>query len=75
MTRFVMSIQQAVRLVIDSAELARSGEVFVTKMPVVRIADLARTMTEELAPRYGYAPEDIKITEIGPKPGERLYEG
>lgn len=74
MTRFVMSIQQAVRLVIDSAELARGGEVFVTKMPVVRIADLAQTMIEELAPRYGNMPDKIEITVVGSKPGEKLYE-
>lgn len=74
MTRFVMSIEESVRLVIDSAILAKGGEVFITKMPVVRIEDLARAMCTELAPRYGYAPEDIQITEIGTKPGEKLYE-
>lgn len=74
MTRFVMSIQQAVRLVIDSAGLARGGEVFITKMPVVRIADLARVMIDELAPKYGHAPESVAISEIGTKPGEKLYE-
>ena len=41
MTRFIMSIRQAVQLVIDSAELARGGDVFITKMPVIRILDLA----------------------------------
>lgn len=74
MTRFVMSIEESVRLVIDSAILAQGGEVFITKMPVVRIEDLAKAMIEELAPIYGYLPNDIKITEIGIKPGEKLYE-
>ncbi|MFA5371211.1 MAG: polysaccharide biosynthesis protein [Sideroxydans sp.] len=74
MTRFVMSIEESVRLVIDSAMLAKGGEVFITKMPVVRIADLARALIEELAPRYGYTPDNIEITEIGTKPGEKLYE-
>lgn len=74
MTRFVMSIKEAVRLVIDSASLARGGEVFITKMPVVRIADLAKAMIDELAPRYGRNPKEIKITKIGTKPGEKLYE-
>jgi len=31
-------------------------------------------MINELAPEYGYNPTDIKITEIGVKPGEKLYE-
>ena len=74
MTRFIMSIRQAVRLVIDSARMAKGGEVFVTKMPVVRIKDLAEVMIDELAPEYGYRPEDIDITYIGSKPGEKMYE-
>jgi FlaA1/EpsC-like NDP-sugar epimerase len=74
MTRFVMSIQESVRLVLTSAEYARGGEVFVTKMPVVRIEDLSRAMIEALSPYYGYRPEDILTTEIGSKPGEKLYE-
>ena len=74
MTRFVMSVEESVRLVIDSAELAQGGEVFVTKMPVAKIADLAMVMIEEIAPKYGYSVADIKIKEIGIKPGEKLYE-
>lgn len=74
MTRFVMSIEKSVKLVIDSAMLAKGGEVFITKMPVVRIEDLAKAMIEELAPRYCYSPKDIEINEIGTKPGEKLYE-
>lgn len=74
MTRFIMSIQEAVRLVIDSAGLARGGEVFITKMPVVRIGDLARAMVEELSSAYGHDPRSIQIIEIGTKPGEKLYE-
>ncbi len=74
MTRFVMSIDQAVKLVIDSGALAQGGDVFITKMPVVRIKDLAEVMIRELAPMYGYQPEDIEIIEIGTKPGEKLYE-
>ena len=74
MTRFVMSKEQAVKLVVDSAAQAKGGEVFITKMPVVRISDLAEVMIEELAPRYGADPSSIDITEIGSKPGEKLYE-
>lgn len=74
MTRFIMSIKEATRLVIDSAVLAMGGEVFVTKMPIIRIQDLAQVMINELGPRYGYSPEKIKIQLIGSKPGEKLYE-
>ncbi len=74
MTRFVMSIQESVRLVLDSAKQVKGGEVIITKMPVIRIEDLARAMIEELAPKYGREPQEIEITEIGTKPGEKLYE-
>jgi FlaA1/EpsC-like NDP-sugar epimerase len=74
MTRFVMSVEQAARLVIDSATIAQGGEVFITKMPIIKIKDLAEVMIRELAPVYGYDDTDIKVTEIGAKPGEKLYE-
>ena len=74
MTRFIMSIKQAVQLVIDSAMIACGGEVFVTKMPVINVQDLAEVMINELAPHYGYNPEDINIEYIGVKPGEKMYE-
>ena len=74
MTRFIMSIEEAVRLVIDSAYLAQGGEVFVTKMPVIRIQDLAEVMIRELSPLCGHQAENIKINIIGFKPGEKLYE-
>ncbi|MHC1733541.1 MAG: polysaccharide biosynthesis protein [Bacteroidales bacterium] len=74
MTRFIMSIKEAVRLVIDSAFIAKGGEVFVTKMPIIRIKDLAEVMIEMLAPQYGFDPTDMTIDIIGSKPGEKLYE-
>jgi FlaA1/EpsC-like NDP-sugar epimerase len=74
MSRFIMSIKEAVRLVIDSAFHACGGEVFITKMPVIYIRDLAEVMTEELAPYYGHRPDDISIEIIGTKPGEKMYE-
>ena len=74
MTRFIMSIREAVQLVIDSSYLSRGGEVFVTKMPVIRIKDLAEVMINELAQSYGYQPQDIGIEIIGTKPGEKMYE-
>ncbi len=74
MTRFIMSIQEAVRLVIDSSLIARGGEVFVTKMPVIRIRDLADVMIQELAPSYGLRCENVNTKIVGTKPGEKMYE-
>jgi FlaA1/EpsC-like NDP-sugar epimerase len=74
MTRFIMTIEEAVRLVLKSLTISRGGEVFVTKMPVARIEDLAEVIVEVLAPRQGRKLSNIQITEIGVKPGEKLYE-
>ncbi len=74
MTRFIMSIEEAVQLVIDSGLQCKGGEVFVTKMPAIRIKDLAEVMMEELAKTYGHKTEDIEIQIVGHQPGEKLYE-
>ena len=74
MTRFVMTVEESVRLVIDSAKQAQGGEVFITKMPVLRIIDLAEVMKNLLAEHYGHKKESISINVIGSKPGEKLYE-
>lgn len=74
MTRFFMGIDDAVNLVLKSAELTTGGEVFILKMDALRIKDLAQVMIEELAPKHGYKPKDIKINYIGVRPGEKIDE-
>ena len=69
MTRFIMTLQEAVHLVLESAFIATGGEVFVTKMPVARIEDIAAHMADTLA-----VGKNIAIKEIGAKPGEKMYE-
>jgi FlaA1/EpsC-like NDP-sugar epimerase len=74
MTRFVMTVDQAVHLVLRSLALACGGEVFVMKMPVVNIADLARAMIKTLAPLSGRRPEDVPLKIIGQRQGEKVWE-
>jgi FlaA1/EpsC-like NDP-sugar epimerase len=72
MTRFFMTIPEAVQLVIRSGSLAGGGEVFVLEMgEPVRIMDLARDMIRfsKLEP-----DKDIAIEIVGPRPGEKLHE-
>lgn len=74
MTRFIMTTGQAAELILDACRLAMGGEVFISKMHAVAIADLARVMIDELAPAFGHDPAAVEITEIGAKPGEKMYE-
>lgn len=74
MSRFIMSIDEAVELIIGSAEKAKGGEVLIAKMPSIKILDLANAMINLLAPKYGYKKSDIKINIIGIKSGEKIYE-
>jgi FlaA1/EpsC-like NDP-sugar epimerase len=72
MTRFFMTIPEAVQLVIRSGSLAQGGEVFVLDMgDPIAIMDLAKDMI-----RFsGLEPEkDIAIEIIGPRAGEKLHE-
>lgn len=74
MTRFMMTLSQAVMLTLEAARQAKGGEIFVLKMPVVRLIDLAEAVVEEFAPLCGFSPPDINVETIGLRPGEKVYE-
>ena len=75
MTRFVMSIDNAVKLVLKASQMAQGGETFILKeMAALRIKDLAEALIAEVAPAYGYNANEIKIEFIGKRDGEKLYE-
>lgn len=74
MRRFFMSISDAARLVLKSMYMAQGGEIFVLKMPVIRIKDLLEVLIEKFAGIYGKDPDDIIIDVIGSRRGEKLEE-
>jgi FlaA1/EpsC-like NDP-sugar epimerase len=74
MTRFIMSVDEALHLILSAAKIAQGGEVFVPKMKHLRIVDLADAMIELLAPQFGHDPSSIPIKEIGIRPGEKVLE-
>ncbi len=63
MTRFWLTLDQGVRFVLDSIERMCGGEVFIPKIPSMRILDLA----EAIAP-------ECEIDFVGIRPGEKLHE-
>lgn len=63
MTRFWITIEHGVRFVIDSLDMMQGGEIFVPKIPSMKILDLAMTI----------APE-CKYEVIGIRPGEKIHE-
>ena len=74
MTRFMMTKKQATELTIKAMELAKGGEVFVLKMPVIRLSELADCIIEASAGRLGIPRDRIRIEEIGLRPGEKMFE-
>jgi FlaA1/EpsC-like NDP-sugar epimerase len=74
MTRFIMRIPQAAELVLQAALLSRGEELFILKMPVMKIYDLAKAMIAVLAPQYGHKAAKIEIDVIGKRDGEKIFE-
>lgn len=72
MTRFMMTINDAVQLVFKAASHTSCGETFILKMPSLRIIDLAQAVYEYFNPSRD--PKDFKFTEIGKKTAEKLHE-
>ena len=67
-TRFFMTIEEAAQLIIQSALLGKSGEIFVLDMgEPIKIIDLAESLRNLIN-------RDMKIDIIGMRPGEKMYE-
>ncbi|MEI8381063.1 MAG: nucleoside-diphosphate sugar epimerase/dehydratase [Planctomycetota bacterium] len=72
MTRFFMTIPEAVQLVLQAGAVGESGQVLILDMgEPVKILDLARDMINLSGLRY---PDDIDIVFTGLRPGEKMYE-
>jgi len=63
MTRFIISLDDGVEFVLDCFSKMYGGEIFVPKIPSIKILDLIKALNK-----------NIKIKVIGVKPGEKLYE-
>jgi len=63
MTRFWITLDQGIQFVIESLERMHGGELFIPKIPSMRIVDLARAIGPE-----------CELVDVGIRPGEKLHE-
>jgi len=68
MTRYFMRLQEAIGLIFKAVEDSIGGEIFVMKMPSIKITNLASLMIKELGNK------STKIKHIGIRPGEKIHE-
>ncbi len=63
MTRFFITIKESVKFVLDSFARMQGGEIFIPKLPTIKIADIIKAINK-----------DAKIKIIGIRPGEKIHE-
>ena len=68
MTRFFLTLKQAISLVFKSIEESLGGEIFVMKMPATKITNLIDVMISEIG------DSNTQIRKIGIRPGEKFHE-
>ncbi|OZB91043.1 polysaccharide biosynthesis protein [Paenibacillus sp. XY044] len=68
MTRFFLTLRDAISVLFKAAEESVGGEIFVMMMPACRIVDLAEVLIE------ASGREDVQIVESGVRPGEKIHE-
>jgi len=74
MTRYMMSLSDTIELVFKATLLAKGGEIFILKMPVVRLGDLVDVIIDTYAEKYHCKKETIEKRIIGLRPGEKMFE-
>ncbi|MGH7270344.1 MAG: UDP-N-acetylglucosamine 4,6-dehydratase family protein, partial [Polyangiaceae bacterium] len=70
MTRFLLTLDQSVDLVMHAMSCARGGEIFVRKAPACTVVDLAKAMRR----KYAKAGTEHPIEVVGIRPGEKIHE-
>jgi len=69
MTRFLLTLDEAIELVFKAASEGEGGEIFVKKMPSAKVVDIAKIMAKAITGK-----DDYPIKEVGIRPGEKIHE-
>jgi UDP-N-acetylglucosamine 4,6-dehydratase/5-epimerase len=67
MTRFFLTLEEAIILLFKASEASLGGEIYVMTMPTCRIAELAEVLMEDMG-------KQVEMVETGVRPGEKLHE-
>jgi UDP-N-acetylglucosamine 4,6-dehydratase len=73
-TRFVISVSDAVSLIMKATGYAQGGEIFILKMKAFKLSDLVDVMVNVIAPKLNISKEDVKVNITGLAFGEKLHE-
>lgn len=73
MLRYMMTSTEAINLILEANEMAKGGEVFVLKMPIIKLCDLVDVLIEEVTQKYNLS-KAVAIKQIGIRPGEKMFE-
>lgn len=68
MTRFFLTLQEAIAMLLRATAEGSGGETFVMKMPTCRILDLAEVLMEAMG------KTEVEVVELGVRPGEKIHE-
>lgn len=74
MARFVMSTRDAAQLIFKATSMMNDREIFILKMPTLTIVDLAKALIGMYATQFGLKEEDLQLSVVGKKSGERINE-
>jgi len=69
MTRFLLTLPDAIELVFKAYRFSVGGEIFIPKIPAAKVTDIAQVMIDNLS-----SDERIRTKEIGIRPGEKIHE-
>jgi FlaA1/EpsC-like NDP-sugar epimerase len=73
-TRFVMKISDATKLILKITQYAKGGEIFVPKMKAFKLSDLVEVLINYVAPKIGIRSNEIKVNITGLVRGEKQHE-
>jgi len=71
-TRFIMRISDAVKLILKATKYSKGGEIFILKMPAFTLEDLVKVLVDRIAPKLGISKVNVKWVEL--MKGEKVNE-